>query len=100
MQVRVELHGVRGPVASGRGADRFDLELARESTAGELLSLLAERCGGAFRCASESADDRLPRHIRMFADGEPLTNRRQPLSEAGAVARGVTVVLLSPVAGG
>ena len=100
MQLRIELHGVRTAPRSGGGAERIELELAGDSTAGDLLELLAERCGSAFRRACASVDDRLPRHIRMFAGGAPLTHRRQPLVEPGERARGVTVVLLSPMAGG
>jgi hypothetical protein len=72
-------------------------------TAGDLLRALADRCGAPFREALASPDDRLPRHIRVFADGELLTTREQPLLPRvppGASGSGVTVVLLTPMIGG
>lgn len=102
MRVQVKLHGVLSPATRGRPGRpaSFDWQLAETSTAGDLLSALADRCEGAFREALESPDERLPRHIRMFADGELLTSRRQALVLAGEGASGVTVVLLSPMMGG
>jgi hypothetical protein len=78
----------------------FDLELRDGVTAGDLLRALASRCGAPFRQAPESSDSRLPRHIRMFADGEMLVTREQTLAPAAGLANGVTVVLLTPMMGG
>jgi hypothetical protein len=99
MNVRVKMHGVLGRHDRGRETG-FDLALADDVTAGDLLRALAERCGAPFRDAVESSDSRFPRHIRMFADGEMLSRFEQPLVTASASGPSVTVVLLSPMMGG
>jgi len=99
MNVRVELHGVLGPREPGRETG-FDLSLQRDVTAGDLLRELAPRCGAPLREAIESSDARLPRHIRMFSNGEMLSTLEQPLVPTLAQGASVTVVLLSPMMGG
>lgn len=96
MRVTVDLLGVLG--GRRRAGRALDLELPEGLTAGELLRRLADRCGAPFREAVESPDPRLPRHIRMFADGEMVSRREQVLAAAGAGR--VTVVLLTPMVGG
>jgi hypothetical protein len=100
MRVTVKLLGVLGPGDRRRLGRPFDLELRDGVTAGELLIALAKRCGAPFRQAIESPDSRLPRHIRMFVDGEMLVTREQTLAPEGGLADGVTVVLLTPMMGG
>jgi molybdopterin converting factor small subunit len=99
MRVTVKLLGVLAP-ADRRRLESLDFELRDGVTAGELLRALSKRCGAPFRQALESSDPRLPRHIRMFADGEMLTSREQALAPADRLADGVTVVLLTPMMGG
>lgn len=100
MRVTVKLLGVLAPEDRRRVSRSFDLELRDGGTAGELLRVLAGRCEAPFRQAIESADPRLPRHIRMFADGEMLVTREQALAPAQGLSDGVTVVLLTPMMGG
>jgi hypothetical protein len=92
------MHGVLG-LDPGREAS-FDLALNDTATAGELVHILAEHCGAPFRDAIESSDTRLPRHIRMFSDGEMLSTLEQPLAAACRRAASVNVVVLSPMMGG
>ena len=98
MRVTVRLSGVLGPADPGRRS--FELELREAATAGEVLRALAGLRGAPFRQALASRDVRLPRHIRMFANGEMLTTREQRLAPAGRLSDGVTVVLLTPMMGG
>lgn len=100
MRVQIKLRGVLSRAAGPGPADTFDLLVPEKTTAGDLLATLAERWGGPFGQALASSDRRLPRHIRMFADGEMLTHREQALTRPGAPVRGVTVVLLTPMMGG
>lgn len=100
MRVAVRLLGVLAPRDCRREDRSFALELDDGVTAGDVLRTLAARFGAPFRQALESPDSRLPRHIRMFADGEMLVTRDQPLAPASRLARGVTVVLLTPMMGG
>ena len=100
MRVTIKLLGVLAPDDRRRLGRSFDLELRDGVTAGELLRSLARRCGAPFRQAIESPDSRLPRHIRMFADGEMLVTREQTLASANGLSDGVTVVLLTPMMGG
>ena len=103
MKVHVKLHGVLGPCDDARTRRCFDLVMRDGVTAGDLLRVLADRCGAPFREALASPDDRLPRHIRMFVAGELLTTREQPLLPGvppDAPGSGVTVVLLTPMMGG
>jgi hypothetical protein len=100
MEISVKLHGRVGRGSHPLPRDGFDLSLPGEITAGDLLSALADRFGAPFREIVASDDARLPRSIRMFADGNPLVSFEQPLVPSGADRTGVTVVLMSPVAGG
>lgn len=100
VQVTVKLCGVLAPEDRRNLGRSFDLELRDDVTAGELLRDLAARCGATFRQALESPDSRLPRHIRMFANGEMLVSRDQTLNSARGPDAGVTVVLLAPMMGG
>jgi hypothetical protein len=76
--------------------------------AGDLLRALADRCGEPFRRALDSDDSRLPRHLRLFVDGEMLVTRDQPLLPENVPVNvpvngseaGVTVVVLTPMMGG
>ncbi len=99
-KVTVKVVGGQNAGATRRAAGTFDLHLRDGVTAGELLHVLAERCGPPFHEALESTDPRLPRHIRMFADGEMLVTRKQALAPGHGAQRGVTVVLLRPMMGG
>jgi hypothetical protein len=100
MRVTVKLLGVLAPEDRRRVGGALQLELREGVTAGELLRDLAGRCGASFRQAIESTDSRLPRHVRMFANGEMLVSRDQSLSSGGRLGDGVTVVLLTPLMGG
>ena len=100
MQVDVKLHGVVHPKNGSEAGGCFRIELRDGVSAGELLRALAERCGDPFRRALGSTDARLPRHIRMFVDGEMLVTLDQPLGSASGVNAGVTVVVLTPMMGG
>jgi hypothetical protein len=84
MRVTVKLLGVLAPEDRRRLGTSFDLELRDGVTAGELLRALARRCEAPFRQAIESSDARLPRHIRMFADGEMLVTQN-PAKEKAAL---------------
>jgi hypothetical protein len=96
MQVAVQVHGaLRGAAGAARN---LDLSLPDRATAGDLLALLQDRLGSSF-AARASADPRLPCGIRLFVGGNLVVSRDQPLVGGGRVAP-VTVVLLSPVAGG
>jgi hypothetical protein len=99
MNVRVKMHGVLGRWDPGRKAS-FELALREGVTAGDLLRILADSCGAPFRDAIESSDTRLPRHIRMFSDGEMLSTLEQPLIKTPAPDASVSVVVLCPMMGG
>jgi len=96
MNVRVQLHGVIGRGAPAQDS-RFDLSVPDGATAGDLVGLLAGRYGAPLRIDSE--DPRIPRHIRMFADGELLSTLEQRLAR-GSRDASVNVVVLSPMMGG
>jgi hypothetical protein len=100
MRVNVKLLGVLAPEARRRLGRSFDLDLHEDVTAGELLGVLAKRCGAPFCDAVRSSDPRLPRHIRLFAEGEMLTTREQTLAPENGFSHGITVVLLTPMMGG
>ena len=99
MNVRVKMHGVLDRGDPGQKAS-FDLALRDDVTAGELVHILAERCGAPFCDAIQSSDTRLPRHIRMFSDGEMLSTLEQPLVAACTRRASVNIVVLSPMMGG
>ena len=97
MEVTVQVHGaLRGAAGAARN---LDLSLPDRATAGDLLALLGDRLGPAFAAATTAGDPRLPREVRLFVGGRLVATRDQPLA-AGGCAAPVTVVLLSPVAGG
>ncbi|MBW2295457.1 MAG: MoaD/ThiS family protein [Deltaproteobacteria bacterium] len=100
MQVRVKLHGSVGRRSQPLPRNAFDLALPCGTTAGDLLNALADRFGSPFSEMVASGDTRLPRNIRVFADGAPLVTSEQPVIPTGADRAGVTVVLMSPIAGG
>lgn len=100
MQVTVKLHGALGPGGRGPVPGPFDFALPEHATAGDLMRELALRVGKPFGQALASPDARLPRSLRIFADGEMVLTRDQPLAPPGASHAGVTVVVMSPVAGG
>ena len=99
MNVRVKMHGVLGRRILGRKAS-FDLNLHDDVTVGDLVRILAEHCGAPFCDAIESSDIRLPRHIRMFSDGEMLATLEEPLVATCSPRASVNVVVLSPMMGG
>jgi hypothetical protein len=99
MNVRVEMYGMLRRRDGGCKAS-FDLALHDGVTAGELVRILAERCGAPLCDAIESSDTRLPRHIRMFSDGEMLSAFEQPLAAERARETRVNIVVLSPMMGG
>ena len=99
MNVSVKMHGVLGRWVSGQKAS-LDLTLGEGVTAGDLLRILAEHCGAPFCDAIESSDTRLPRHIRIFSDGEMLSTLEQPLATSCTPGANVNVVVLSPMMGG
>lgn len=99
MKVRVKMLGVLGRRNPGQ-EPAFELALHGNVTAGDLLRVLAERCGSPFRDVIESPDVRLPSHIRMFSDGEMLATMEQPLIAKCVAGASVTVVFLSPMMGG
>lgn len=99
MDVSVNMHGVLGRTSPGEAAS-FNLALHEGATAGELIRLLAKRCGAPFSDAVDSSDSRLPRHIRMFSDGKMLLTFEQPLVAACAQAARVNIVVLTPMMGG
>jgi hypothetical protein len=97
MEVAVQVHGaLRGALPAVR---RFGLSLPETATVGDLVGQLAERFGAPFASAAAACDARLPREIRLFVGGALMASRDQRLAAHGAAAP-VTVVLLSPVAGG
>jgi molybdopterin converting factor small subunit len=91
MQVAVQLHG-----SVPRRAERLALELPEGATVGDLVAHLAE-LGLPLEEIASGNEVRLPRQLRIFAGGELLARRDQPLA---AGASDVTVVLLTPIAGG
>ena len=95
MQVTVHVHGTLRSAASGRDVE---LSLPECATAGDLLARLAERFGPPFAAAA-SGDPRLPREVRMFVGGDIVASREERLAARGGL-RPVTVVLVSPIAGG
>jgi hypothetical protein len=101
MQVDVKLHGATRPRDGSNAAGRpFRIDLCDGVSARDLLRALADRCGDPFRRALGVTDTRLPRHIRIFANGEMLVTLDQPLASSDEVDAGVTVVVLSPMMGG
>ena len=99
MNIRVRIHGVLGR-RDPQQKTGFDLALPIGATAAELMHFLAEHCGSPFTEALESSDIRIPRHIRVFSDGEMLSTLEQPLVTACAQGATVNVVVMSPMMGG
>jgi hypothetical protein len=101
MRIRVKLHGVLGERGGGDVGNRaLYFAGGGETTAGDVLDILAEKWGAPFLDLIAASDQRLPRHVRMFADGEPLRTRGQRLVSPNGSATSVTVVLLTPMMGG
>ncbi len=100
MRVRVKLHGGVRSCEMDPARSSFGLTLRNGGNAGDLLHALAERCGDPFRRALDSTDERLPRHLRLFVDGEMLVTLDQPVVPANGSDAGVTVVVLTPMMGG
>lgn len=100
MLIHVKFHGSVGCGDQALPRSAFELSLPAATTTGDLLQALADRFGAPFCDMIASQDARLPRNIRVFADGAPLVNRDQPVVPPGADSAGVTVVLMSPIAGG
>jgi hypothetical protein len=100
MQVQVKIHGNVGRGSQPLPREAFDLPLPGGTTAGDLLRALADRFGAPFSEIIASDDARLPRNIRVFADGAPLLRREQPVVPPGAESAGITIVLMTPIAGG
>lgn len=100
MRVSVKLHGGVGGHRRRPGSGSFEVSLPSGHTAADLLSELAARFGSPFSDIAASDDPRLPRSVRLFADGALLVDRAQPLVQPGAEHAAVTIVLMSPVAGG
>jgi hypothetical protein len=99
MKVRVEMHGVLGRCDRSRKT-RFDLALHDGVTAGDLLRILTRQRGSPFCDALKVSDARLPRHIRMFSDGQMLSTLEQPLVSTDSQNPRVNIVVLSPMMGG
>jgi hypothetical protein len=91
MQLAVSFHG-----STPSGARRFSLELPDDATAGDLLGRLAE-LGLPLADLARDREPRFPRQLRVFAGGALVARRDEPLA---AGASDVTVVLLTPIAGG
>ena len=100
MRVRVKLHGNVGRGCQPLPREAFELALPSGTTAGDLLHALADRFGSPFSEIAAGRDARLLRNIRVFADGAPLVKSEQLVIPTGAEGAGVTVVLMSPIAGG
>ena len=99
MNVRVKLHGVLGRFMPDQKAS-FDLTLQDGVTAGDLVRILAETCGPPFQDAIDWDEARLPRHIRVFSDGEMMSTLEQPLVTDQTRGASVNVVVLTPMMGG
>jgi hypothetical protein len=93
--VTVHVHWALRSAASERDVE---LSLPEGATAGDLLARLAERFGPHFGGAV-SGDARIPREVRMFVGGDIVASREERLAAPGGLAP-VTVVLVSPIAGG
>jgi hypothetical protein len=91
MQLAVRFHG-----SNPSAAKRIALELPDGATAGELLSRLAA-LGLPLAEFANAPEPRLPRQLRLFAGGALLSRRDERLA---AGASDVTVVLMTPIAGG
>lgn len=100
MNVHVKLYGGTHGCEANPARRSFGLDLQAGGNAGDLLHALADRCGEPFRGALDSDDSRLPRHLRLFVDGEMLVTRDQPLVPANGSDAGITVVVLTPMMGG
>jgi hypothetical protein len=72
------------------------LELPDGATAGDLIGRLAD-LGLPLAGLEHAREPRFPRQLRVFAGGSLLARRDQPLAAASS---DVTVVLLTPIAGG
>ncbi len=99
MDVTVKLQGVEAP-RDPNHASGISLALRDGATAGDLMGQLAARFGAPFCEALDDSNARLPRHIRVFCDGQMLASLEQPLVETGARSTRVSVVVLSPMMGG
>jgi molybdopterin converting factor small subunit len=95
LEVAVRVHGALRSAAAG---GELALSLPEDATAGDLLARLADRFGPPFAAAAASPDPRLPRQIRIFVGSEMVVSREQRLAPQGGVP--LTVVVMSPVAGG
>ena len=91
MQLAVHFHGSSPP-----GAQRLAVELPDGATAGDLIGRLAE-LGLPLAELARAPEPRLPRQLRVFAGGTLIARRDEPLA---AGSSDLTVVLLTPIAGG
>jgi hypothetical protein len=91
MQLAVHFHG-----SLPRGATHLALELPDGATAGDLIGRLAE-LGFPLAELAHACEPRFPRQLRVFTGGSLVARRDQPLA---AGSSDVTVVLLTPIAGG
>jgi len=91
MQLAVHFHGSSPP-----GATHLALELPDDATAGDLIGRLAD-LGLPLGELASAPEPRFPRQLRVFAGGSLVARRDHRLA---AGASDVTVVLLTPIAGG
>jgi hypothetical protein len=95
LQVTVRMHGA---LRSAAGLE-VALSLPEGATAGDLFEQLADRFGAPFTSVAASHDPRLPRQIRLFVGSQMVVSREEPLAAHG-VPTPLTVVVMSPIAGG
>ncbi len=91
MQLAVHFHGSSPP-----GETRLAVELPEGATAGDLVGRLAD-LGLPLGELGRAPEARFPRQLRVFAGGVSISRRDHPLA---AGSSDVTVVLLTPIAGG
>jgi hypothetical protein len=91
VQLAVHFHGSAPP-----GTARLALELPDGATAGDLIGRLAE-LGLPLADYASASELRFPRQLRVFAGGALVARRDERLA---AGSSDVTVVLLTPIAGG
>ncbi|MBW2420829.1 MAG: MoaD/ThiS family protein [Deltaproteobacteria bacterium] len=100
MRISVKFHGSVGRGSQPLPRHACVLTLPGGATVGDLLHALADRFGAPFSEIVASDDARLPRNIRIFADGDLLASSEQPVVPSGSESASVTVVFMSPISGG
>jgi hypothetical protein len=100
MKVTVKLQGMVGRSSGAKAGQPIDLILPDGATVGHVLRELGERFGEPFAGSGAGSEGALPASLRVFVEGELCLQPHQTSLARGAPSTNVTVVIMSPIAGG